>query len=281
MSYLTYQHLPQLIDPVAFVVGSLAIRWYGLSYLVGFLVAYGLLLYRIKLKENAKNGYNKELILDFLFIVFIAALIGGRIGYVLLYNLDFFMANPLAIIYPYNENGVFVGLYGMSYHGALVAILLSAYLFSKIKKIDFLMLADFIVPVVPAGYFFGRLGNFFNGELYGRTTDSFWGMYFASSPDQLRYPSQLLEAILEGLILFVVLWKFRESKFQKGSLFALYVAGYGICRFIAECFRQPDEQIGFLFNAISMGQLLSLIMILGGGLLFVLKNRKKWYTKNI
>jgi phosphatidylglycerol:prolipoprotein diacylglycerol transferase len=279
--YFTYQHLPQLIDPVAFVIGSFAVRWYGLSYLVGFFVIWGLSSYRIKLGENGKAGINQAFIFDFLFIAFMAALIGGRLGYVLFYNLEYFVANPLAIVYPYDQKGLFIGFYGMSYHGSLVAIICAAYVFSKIKKINFLNLADFIMPAVPAGYFFGRLGNFLNGELYGRVTNSSFGMYFQANPQNLRYPSQLLEALLEGVLLFFILWNFRKAKMQKGSLLAIYIFGYGVCRFIAENFREPDQQIGFLFNAISMGQLLSIVMILGGGLLFVLINRKKWYTENI
>jgi phosphatidylglycerol:prolipoprotein diacylglycerol transferase len=237
-----------------------------------------------------------NLVTDFLLMSFFAALIGGRIGYVLLYNLPYFLAHPMAIISPY-ENGNFTGIYGMSYHGGLIGVALGSYIFLRIKKINpapsrscdsflqqtknfsgrcginFWEWADFVIPAVPAGYFFGRVGNFLNGELYGRVTSSPLGMYFASDRTVLRWPSQLIEGFLEGIVLFVILWAMRKKEMPKGSLFAIYLIGYGFFRILAEIFREPDPQIGFLLNYFTLGQLLSFLMIvIGAGLL--LKKRK-------
>ena len=289
-----YQHLPQYIDPIAFTVGSFSMRWYALSYILGFCVIYGLLVWRIQKSEiksiyqisnnqfpiskqisNSKLQTPNELrtiVLDFLFVAFFSSLIGGRIGYVLFYNFSYFIYHPLAIISPY-ENGQFIGIYGMSYHGAIIGVLLGSYIFLRIKKIEFWEWADFIIPAVPLGYFFGRIGNFLNGELYGRITNSSWGMYFADSPTLLRYPSQLLEALLEGVVLFVILWKMRKIKLSPGVLFSIYLVGYGIFRIFAETFREPDPQIGFIAGYFTLGQILSLAMIISGVIIFFQKRK--------
>lgn len=268
-----YQNLPLNIDPIAFSIGSFSVRWYSISFVIGFLVVYLVLMWRIR-RENFNFGiqytkYNiQSTVLDFLLVSFFSALIGGRIGYVIFYDLQYFLANPLAIISPYDSQGSFVGIFGMSYHGALLGILLGNWIFLKRKKINFLLWADFVAPAVALGYFLGRLGNFFNGELYGRITNSSWGMYFQSDSDILRHPSQLYEAFLEGLILFVILWIFKSAnwsrKMPKGFLFAIYLVGYGILRIFAEQFRQPDPQIGILLGHFTLGQLLSAVMIFGG-----------------
>lgn len=213
-----------------------------------------------------------NILLDFLFVSFFSSLIGGRIGYVLFYNFSYFIYHPLAIISPY-ENGQFIGIYGMSYHGAIIGVLLGSYIFLRIKKIEFWEWADFIIPAVPLGYFFGRIGNFLNGELYGRITNSSWGMYFADSPTLLRYPSQLLEALLEGVVLFVILWKMRKIKLSPGVLFSIYLVGYGIFRIFAETFREPDPQIGFIAGYFTLGQILSLAMIISGVIIFFQKRK--------
>ena len=272
-----YQHLPQYIDPIAFTIGSFSIRWYAISYLVGFGVVYGLLKWRIKKGESSFSMPNaryqmSNILLDFLFVSFFSSLIGGRIGYVLFYNFSYFIYHPLAIISPY-ENGQFIGIYGMSYHGAIIGVLLGSYIFLRIKKIEFWEWADFIIPAVPLGYFFGRIGNFLNGELYGRITNSSWGMYFADSPTLLRYPSQLLEALLEGVVLFVILWKMRKIKLSPGVLFSIYLVGYGIFRIFAETFREPDPQIGFIAGYFTLGQILSLAMIISGVIIFFQKRK--------
>ena len=256
-----YQELPLRINPLAFRVGFFQISWYALMYLVGFVAVYGLLLWRIKKKEG---DWSKENIREFLWNAFLGAIIGGRLGYVLFYNLPFYWENPLAIISPFDQQGQWTGIYGMSYHGGLMGALLAALFFSRKNKLNFFSWADFIVPAVPAGYFFGRLGNFLNGELFGRITQKSWGMYFPGET-LLRHPSQLYEAFFEGIILFLILWILRNGIKYKNRLlyvpgFILYVLGYAFFRFGIEFFRQPDEQIGLLFSFLTLGQFFSLLM---------------------
>jgi phosphatidylglycerol:prolipoprotein diacylglycerol transferase len=275
-----YQNLPLHLDPIAFTVGSFSVRWYALSYLVGFAVVYVLLMWRIKkgefseriinsqkLEANEAISYKLEAdLLDFLLVAFFAALVGGRLGYVIFYNLPYYLAHPLQVISPYDPaSGQFVGLYGMSYHGAAIGVLFGSWFFLRARKIDFFRWADFVVPALPLGYFFGRLGNFLNGELYGRVTSSSLGMHFASDPTALRHPSELYEAALEGLVLFAILWwGMRKKKLPAGTLLAAYLIGYGIFRIFAEAFRQPDPQIGFLLGFLTLGQILSAAMIIAG-----------------
>lgn len=272
-----YQNIPLHINPIAFSIGSFSVRWYALSYVAGFLIVYLVLMWRVKkceFKANEARSYKLEAdLMDFLLVAFFSALVGGRIGYVLLYNFSYFISNPLAVISPF-ENGNFVGLYGMSYHGGLVGIVIGSLIFLKIKKINFWQLTDFVVPAVPLGYFFGRIGNFLNGELYGRVTNSPFGMYFASDPQNLRHPSQLYEAVLEGLVLFAILWNLRNKKMHPSSLSAIYLVGYGFFRIMGEYFREPDLQIGFIFGFFTMGQALSFIMIAIGFLLIFVKRKQ-------
>lgn len=285
-----YQNLPSYINPVAFTVGSFSIRWYALSYLVGFGVAYWLLIWRVKRGEYGNQNLKSQItskirdtkyeiqntISDFLLIAFFSSLIGGRIGYVLFYDLPYFLTHPLTVISPYDSgSGKFVGIYGMSYHGALLGIIIGSWIFLRFKKIDFLQWADFVAPAAALGYFFGRVGNFLNGELYGRVTNSPLGMYFAED-NLLRHPSQLYEAILEGLVLFAILWKMRKMRLQPGTLFVTYMVGYGLFRILIEQFRQPDPQVGFLLNYLTLGQFLSSFMVVGGMIiLIILKKRKQ------
>jgi phosphatidylglycerol:prolipoprotein diacylglycerol transferase len=296
MLYEFYQHLPQMISPVAFTVGSLAVRWYSLMYLMGFGAVWGLLQWRInrgetngkfqisKKNTNQKNQKEeaefklqlKNTVLDFLLAGFVGGLLGGRLGYALFYQPSYFWVHPFQLFSPFNQvTGFFEGFYGMSYHGALVGGLLGAWTFAKLKKLDFLSWADFVVPALPAGYFFGRVGNFLNGELVGRITTSKFGMHFASSPQILRYPSQLLEACLEGALLFALLWKLRnQKKFSVGFLLTVYFAGYAMVRFFCEFFRQPDPQLGLLFFGLTMGQILSLVLFCFSLLWLFSKNAK-------
>ena len=257
-----YQELPLRINPLAFHIGFVQISWYALMYLVGFAVVYYLLVWRIKKKEG---DWSKETIQEFLIYAFLGVVIGGRLGYVIFYNLPFYLNNPLAIISPFNQ-GAWTGIYGMSYHGGLMGVLIATVFFCRKNKFNFLSLADFIVPAVPAGYFFGRLGNFWNGELFGRITVKSWGMYFPGET-LLRHPSQLYEAFFEGLILFLILWALRNGIKYKNKLlhvpcFMLYVLGYSVFRFGLEFFRQPDEQIGLIGGFLTLGQIFSLVLIL-------------------
>lgn len=283
-----YQHLPQIISPIAFSIGSFSVRWYSISYIVGFLVIYSVLVnglrnndlkkdaqisnFKFQISNKNKNPKIQNTILDFLLISYFSALIGGRIGYVLFYDFSYFVSNPFAIFSPY-KNGNMIGFYGMSYHGALLAVILTSYIFLRVKKINFLAWADFIIPAVPIGYFFGRLGNFLNGELYGRVTDSSLGMYFLADPKILRHPSQIYEAIGEGLILFALILTIKKIKFRTGSLLAIYLIGYSAIRFLLEFFRQPDSQLGFYFGLFTMGQLLSVATFAIGLIIFIKINK--------
>jgi phosphatidylglycerol:prolipoprotein diacylglycerol transferase len=247
-------------------------------YLMAFSVVYFLLRYRIG--HDALNGkfsiFNfqfsivefRNLILDFLLLAMIGAIIGGRLGYVFLYNFSYFWHNPLAVISPYDLiSHKFMGIYGMSYHGGLLGVILATWIFTSKNKINFWQWTDFVVPAIPAGYFFGRLGNFLNLELYGRVTTSWLGMHFPTAVDAgqfLRYPSQLLEAFLEGALLFVILWSMRNRQKFTGFSLAIYLVGYGMARIVGEFFREPDTQVGFIFSYFTLGQVFSAIMILAG-----------------
>lgn len=197
-------------------------------------------------------------------------LIGARLGYVFFYDPDYFLKNPLAVVYPFNpENGEFSGIFGMSYHGGLIGVVLTSWIYTRLQGVSFLKLANFIAPAVPAGYFFGRIGNFLNGELFGKITESPWGMHFGSDKF-LRYPNQLCEAFFEGIILFVLLWRLRNhSKFKDKMLFS-YLLGYGIFRFLLDFGREGPEKslLGFL----EISQLLSFGMAIIG-LFFLLFSR--------
>jgi phosphatidylglycerol:prolipoprotein diacylglycerol transferase len=281
MNLFLYQHLPLYINPIAFSIGSFSVKWYALSYVIAFSIVYLFLAWRIKKGEFVFRSQNEMqgILFDFILVAFFSALIGGRLGYALIYNFSYFTSHSLLIISPF-EGGKLTGFYGMSYHGALIGIIIGSYIFLRIKKINFWKWADFVSVAVPAGYFFGRIGNFLNGELYGRITNSYLGMYFAADQLVLRHPSQLYEALLEGLLLFLVLWKMRKFVLPEGTLFSAYLIGYGVLRIFAEKFRQPDPQLGFILGYLTLGQLLSIIMIISGLAILVLKNRKKCYNYN-
>jgi len=272
-----YQNIPQHLNPIAFSVGFLNIRWYSLSYLIGLAIVVGILKWRVSKKET--NLKWKD-IFDFLIYSFGGILAGGRVGYILFYNLNYYFKHPIEIISPLNTGGEFVGLYGMSYHGAIIGFAIVVYFFTKKRKINFWKMSDFIAPAISIGYFFGRMGNFLNGELYGRITEKRWGMFF-NGEKYLRHPSQLYEAFGEGIILFVILWTLRNRFSQKtGILSGLYLMGYGVIRFCLEFFRQPDLQVGFIFGFLTMGQILSLLMFLVGSVIIIiawLKPRRKLF----
>ncbi len=267
-----YQHLPYYLNPIIFSIGNFSLGWYSLMYLIGLGIVYGLLKYRLKKGElviKNKQKITENFLGDLLIWVFGGLVFGGRIGYVLFYNPAYYWLHPLAIISPFDLlTHKFIGIYGMSYHGGLMGGLLAGWIWTRIKKIDFWQLANFVIPAVPAGYFFGRLGNFINGELYGRVTHFWWGMYFpADLTGQLRYPSQLYEAFLEGFLLFFLLWKGRNNKKIKDKMVGLYIVGYALVRIIVEFFRQPDAQIGYIGGYFTLGQLLSLVMLIVGCIL--------------
>ncbi|MCP4104000.1 MAG: prolipoprotein diacylglyceryl transferase [Desulfobacteraceae bacterium] len=258
-----WQHLPSNINPVLFQIGRFKLYYYGLMYIVAFTIVYYLTLFRVK-KEKRFN-VSENHVQDLMVNMMLGVIVGGRLGYVLFYNLSHYLKHPLEIILPFNfSSGItFTGISGMSYHGGLICVILFAWLYVRKNKLNFRDIADLFIPVIPLGYTFGRLGNFINGELYGRATSSPIGMYFPPEPE-LRHPSQLYEAFFEGIFLFAVLWYVRKKQKTRGAMIGFYLIGYGSVRFIIEFFRQPDSHIGFVFFKFSMGQVLCSIMIVGG-----------------
>ncbi len=270
-----WQHIPYKLNPVLFEIGSFKLQYYGLMYIVGFLTCYGLVLYRLKHEDHFDVTREQVEVLG-LHIMF-GLLIGARLGYVLFYNFSYYLKNPLQIILPFDiSNGFrFTGITGMSYHGGLIGVLIASWIYIRKSQLDFMKMADLIVPVVPLGYTFGRLGNFINGELYGRATTLPFGMYFPMAPGmELRHPSQLYEAFLEGVFLFALLWGIRKKNQIKGAMIAFYLMGYGIVRFIIEFFREPDAHIGLDFFSFSRGQVLCSLMILSGFSLYLFLHKK-------
>lgn len=259
-----------MLSPVAFSVGGFEVRWYGLMYIAAFLTTYALVRYRIKTEEKFSK-YSDDFIIDLFTWLIIGLLIGGRFGYVIFYNFEYFLSRPWEIILPFEktvEGWSFTGIAGMSYHGGVIGVIIAGWIFLKLKKAKFWRLADLVCPAIPLGYTFGRIGNFLNGELWGRPTESALGMYFPRAGEEiLRHPSQLYEGFLEGIVLFLILWNLRKivgKKMPEGSMLGLYIIGYGIARFSVEYFREPDEHLGFVIANFSMGQILSFGMIVFG-----------------
>jgi phosphatidylglycerol:prolipoprotein diacylglycerol transferase len=264
-----WQHLPSAIDPVLFQIGGFRLQYYGLMYLVAFACTY--LLVRRRLVSETRFGIGLEQVQDLLTVMIVGVIVGGRLGYVIFYNPAYYLRHPLEIVLPFRWEGgfAFTGISGMSFHGGLVAVLLGVWLYVRRRHLDYREVADLFAPAVPLGYTFGRLGNFINGELYGRITDWPVGMYFPAAPEAaLRHPSQLYEALFEGVVLFAVLWGLRRRALPRGAMLALYLAGYGTARFFIEFFREPDAHLGFIFLRFSMGQLLCLAMMGAGAGLY-------------
>ncbi|NYT26531.1 MAG: prolipoprotein diacylglyceryl transferase [Candidatus Thiodubiliella endoseptemdiera] len=249
------------INPIALDLGFVQIYWYGIMYLLAFLSAYLLANYRAK----QLNSWNKQQIEDLIFYGAIGVVAGGRLGYILFYNLGAFIADPLSIFAL--QNG------GMSFHGGFIGVASAMWLFNRKYNKTFFTTVDFVVPLVPLGLGFGRMGNFINGELWGKITTSPFGM-FIQEQGVARYPSQLYEAFLEGLVLFVVLWVFSSKSRTPMTTSALFLILYGLFRFIIEFVRVPDIQLGYLaFEWLTMGQLLSLPMIVLGAFLLLKAKR--------
>ncbi|MBN1383046.1 MAG: prolipoprotein diacylglyceryl transferase [Deltaproteobacteria bacterium] len=263
--------LPSRINPNIFEIGPLQVRYYSAMYIVAFGLTYILTIYRIK-REHFQ--YSKEMIQDLFVWGILGLIIGARLGYVLFYHFSYYLAHPLEIILPFDfTNGMrFVGISGMSFHGGAIGLLLGGFIFCRLKHADFWNLTELFAPIAPLGYTFGRIGNFINGELYGRATDAPWGMVFPLDTDKLtRHPSQLYEAFFEGIVLFAVLWSIRKKSPFDGFLIALYLIGYGVFRFFLEFFREPDLHLGFIWAGLTMGQLLCICMILTGFVITVWK----------
>jgi len=254
-------------DPVALQVGPVAIHWYGLMYVCGFLGVYLLWLYRIKrYPRYSETGWSSDAISDLVFYGALGAVIGGRLGYVLFYKPGEYLSNPIEIFFM--QQG------GMSFHGGMLGVIFALYLFGKKMNQSLLQIGDFVAPVAPIGLFFGRMGNFINQELWGKTTEGPWGMVFSNGGPLPRHPSMLYEAILEGLVLLVVLWIIAHRPRPRGLLSGLFLIGYALSRILVEFVRVPDEHLNYLlFDWVTMGQMLSLPMLLLGLYLVVRAHR--------
>lgn len=251
------------IDPILFQIGPLAVRWYGMMYLLGFVAAFFIIS---RLAPRRKLVLNHDAVSDLLFYIVIGVILGGRFGYVLFYNFSYFLSHPLQIF------AVWQG--GMSFHGGLAGVVVATTLYCRRHAIAILPLADILAIAATIGLGLGRIGNFINGELWGRVTTLPWGVVFPEAGPEPRHPSQLYEALLEGPVIFFLLYWLFSRKLKDGVIFFAFFIFYGIGRFIIEFFREPDQQIGFLWGGATMGQLLCLVMILLGSTgLFWLKRR--------
>lgn len=246
------------IDPVFLRIGPLQFRWYGLMYILGFIATYFILRAE---SVRKRLPLTRDDVADLVFYGAMGVVLGGRLGYILFYNLAFYLANPLRVF------AVWEG--GMSFHGGFLGVILAFVLYSRRKKVPFWALIDMAAQCAPVGLGLGRLGNFINGELYGRPTDAPWGMVFPGGGDLPRHPSQLYEAFLEGLILFFIVRFAGRRSTHTGVAAWAFVAGYGLFRFIVEFFRQPDAQLGLFLGLFSMGQFLSFPMFLVGSYMVV------------
>jgi phosphatidylglycerol:prolipoprotein diacylglycerol transferase len=255
-------------DPVAIHLGPLAIRWYGLMYLVGFGMAYG--LGRLRIRGGATGRITVGVLDDLLFFGVLGVILGGRLGYVLFYKAGYYLAHPAEIL------AVWQG--GMSFHGGFLGVLLAVWWVARKHDLTWLQVTDFIAPLVPPALAAGRLGNFINGELWGRPADVPWAMVFPAAGPEPRHPSQLYQFGLEGVALFVILWIYSSRPRPEGAVSAMFLIGYGIFRFIAEFFREPDDFLGLLALGLSMGQWLSLPMVFIGAWLLGRAHRRSVRT---
>ncbi len=269
----SWQHIYEIFNPVAFSIGGIKVHWYGIMYVLALLTA----LYSAKYFAKYDESGIDEKDLDNYFIwIEIGVILGARIGYIIFYDphTAYYLTHPWQMFNPFMD-GHFVGIRGMSYHGAIIGFLLGTFFYSlKYKKTNIWKILDLVAISAPLGYIFGRAGNFLNKELIGRATEVPWGIYVDGV---LRHPSQLYEAFLEGFCVFLFLFIYRKRKRFDGELIALYGLLYSIARFIAEFFRKPDFQLGFVVdNWMSMGQVLSIFMVIASIFLYLyLYNRKK------
>ncbi len=266
---MTLNEIYQAIDPVALSLGPLQIRWYGLAYVAGFICAF---LVIVKLSQRWKIRINDDAFFTVVFCVIFGVILGGRLGYVLVYGDGYYLQHPEKIL-AFNEGG-------MSFHGGLVGVIIGGIIAAKITKIPFLTLADMGVVGVPIGLFFGRCANFINGELWGAPTDLPWGVVFGGAAGMMpRHPSQLYEALLEGVVLFIVLFALsrKTPARPRGTFFGTFLLLYGLFRFMIEFIRQPDAQIGYLLGTdwFTMGQALSIPLMVAGVVFLVYA----WKTK--
>lgn len=255
------------IDPIAFHIGPLPVHWYGITYLVGFFACWSALVWRLR-HSTFKRGFTVEQLSDILFYAAVGIIVGGRLGYMLFYDFHDLITSPALLFETWKG--------GMSFHGGLLGVILAMWLYAKRTHKSLVDVTDLIAPVVPIGLACGRIGNFINGELWGRVTDVPWAMIFPNAGGAPRHPSQLYEFFLEGILLFLILWFFSNKPRPRYAVSGMFLLFYGLFRFFVEFFREPDAQIGFVaFNWMSKGQLLSLPMIiLGVGFLIYAYVRK-------
>ena len=244
------------IDPVAIQIGPLAIRWYALAFIAGLLAGWRYILY---VQRRSPRVMTRDEVADFFTWAIIGIVAGGRLGYVSFYMAGYFLQNPLEIFFLWQG--------GMSFHGGLIGMVVATMLFSRKRRLPILSVADLVACAAPIGLLLGRIANFINGELYGRTTDVAWAFVFPGGGASARHPSQLYEAALEGLVLFVVLFvlaRFTTARQRPGLLVGIFFTGYGISRVLVELYREPDAHLGYLLGGATMGQLLSVPVLLVG-----------------
>lgn len=241
-------------NPAVFSIGGFAFHWYGIMYLIGFVLGWLLGRYRA---GRPHSGWTKHQVDDLLTWTMLGAIIGGRLGYVLFYDLAAYIHNPLEILKIWHG--------GMSFHGGLLGVVAAFWLYGRSSGRPFLQISDFVAPLAPQAIFWGRIGNFINGELWGKPTDLPWGFIFPHADALPRHPSQLYEAILEGLVLFIALWIYSSKPRKLGAVSGFFAIGYGVFRFAIEFVRLPDAHIGYLaFGWLTMGQILCLPLIAAG-----------------
>lgn len=245
-------------NPIMIDLGLIKVSWYGMMYVLGFIASYLLVRYQMKRKDF---GISRVEVENLYFYLIIGLMVGARLGYVLFYDLKMYLSAPLEIF------AVWKG--GMSFHGGLIGVLIVGIVFSWKNKKSFWKITDLIIVTAPIGLGLGRIGNFINGELYGRVTQVPWGMIFPKGGPHPRHPSQLYESALEGGVLFLILWFLRDKKLPSGGLLAIFLFLYGCFRFFVEFFREPDAHIGFILGPFTLGQLLSSFMIAGGAILYM------------
>lgn len=255
------------VSPIMFQIGPLAIRWYSMAYLIGILLGWWIISKRVKKYNINMSSADVE---DLIFYYTLGVILGGRLGYVLFYGDGRFLSNPLEIFAIWNG--------GMSFHGGIFGVIAALYMFARKCKKSFLEITDIVSPLVPLGIFFGRIANFMNDELWGRVTDVAWAVRFPRGGFLPRHPSQIYEALTEGLCLFIILnfmWRIEWCRKHTGFISASFLLGYALMRSLMEQFREPDSQIGFLFGGITMGQMLSFPLIVIGSYIIANIFRKK------
>ena len=258
------------IDPILLNLGPVRVSWYGLMYVFGFIASYLLVRYQMKHKDF---GVSKLEVEDLYFYLIVGLIIGARLGYVLFYALKMYLSDPLQVFAIWNG--------GMSFHGGLIGVLIVGVLFAWKRRISFWKIADLFIVTAPIGLALGRIGNFINGELYGRVTQVPWGMIFPKGGDLPRHPSQLYESALEGGVLFLILWFLKDRKLPAGGLLAIFLILYGAFRFFVEFFREPDPQLGYVLGPFTMGQVFCAVMMIVGIALYVYLSMKSRSAKRM